>query len=79
MSEEKRGDGLLADKYEQLKIAVQDLLCELRIGPYGLEAMAKGYSPDYPGYEHLCLDSKTSKVLISKIVAQKLINAEVIK
>ena len=68
----------MSDKYEQLKVAVQDLLCELRIGPHGLMAMAEGYSPDYPGYKYPCLDTKHSKVLISKVVAQKLIDADVL-
>ena len=36
-------------KYNQLKIAVQDLLCELRIDEKCLATMSNGYAPDYPG------------------------------
>jgi len=38
-----------AHKYEQLKVAIQDLLAELRIDEDCLRVMADGYSPDYPG------------------------------
>jgi hypothetical protein len=67
-------------KYERLKTAVQDLLCELRIDSYSLKFMANGYSPDYPGAETIdkTIPDKSHtyfccKVQLSKIVAQKLL------
>jgi len=77
-----------ANKYEQLRVAVQDLLSELRIDEGCLRVMALGYSPDYPGGTakelmdnlkkiSLWKDSYC-KVQLSKVVAQKLIDAGVI-
>lgn len=63
---------------EALKVAVEDLLCELRIGRDDLAVMANGYAPNYPG----ALDvsgrgdslppASTCKVQISSVVAAKL-------
>lgn len=68
-------------KYEQLKVAVQDLLCELRIDEKCLGVMANGYSPDYPGAVDLAFGdvwkNPRCKVQLSAIVAQKLIDAGV--
>ena len=66
------------EDYAQLKVAVQDLLAELRIDEVALKIMARGYSPDYPGVSipdgwknPMC------KVQLSETVAQKLIAAGV--
>jgi len=62
------------NKYLHLVTAVQDLLEELRIDRKELEAMADGYSPDYPGVPSLHLDNKHHcKVQISAVVAKELI------
>ena len=69
--------------YEALKVAVQDLLCELRIDEKCLQVMANGYSPDYPGAPDCAVDEKWEnpccKVQLSRVVAQKLIAAGVQK
>ena len=69
-------------KYNQLRVAVQDLLCELRIDEHCLETMGNGYSPDYPGGVDLIIGEKWKnphcKIQISRVVAQKLINAGII-
>lgn len=53
-----------SEKYSQLEVAVQDLLCELRIGPDDLERMADGLSPSsYPS---------TNKIQLSQYVSFKL-------
>jgi len=59
-------------QYNQLKNAVQDLLCELRIRPQDLDAMVGGYSPDYPGGPGWNTGGSTCKVQLSQIVARKL-------
>lgn len=62
--------------YKQLDNAVKDLLAELRIDEKCLEAMANGYSPDYPGAVNLGSEEWVNphcKVQLSKVVAQKLI------
>jgi len=69
--------------YDQLHTAVCDLLAELRIDEPCLGVMAKGYSPDYPGVVFECPFKEAPslppticcKVQLSKVVAQKLINA----
>jgi len=63
------------EKYEQLKVAVQDLLAELRIDETCLELMAKGYSPDYPGVESSLECNPHCKIQLSQIVARKLLDA----
>jgi len=64
------------EKYEQLKVAVQDLLAELRIDETCLELMAKGYSPDYPGVKSTSgWDNPHCKIQLSQIVARKLLDA----
>jgi len=80
-------------KHKELKVAVEDLLLELRIGPAELRIMSHGYSPDYPG---MIQDENTgepvldnllnghskrrtySKVQLSQVVAKKLIAAGVL-
>ena len=57
---------------DQSKVAVQDLLAELRIPPATLKLMAKGYSPDYPG---MALPESYCKIQLSAVVATKLIEA----
>lgn len=67
--------------YRQLKVAVQDLLEELRISPACLETMANGYSPDYPGAnvnKNREWKNPYCKVQLSMVVAQKLIGAGII-
>ena len=70
------------DRYEKLRVAVQDLLSELRIDEECLKVMAKGYSPDYPGsIRQDLLKSWVNpycKVQLSSVVAQKLIGAGVL-
>jgi hypothetical protein len=73
----------MSDEYAQLKVAVQDLLSELRIDPRCLQIMAEGYSPDYPGsstwndeFEGTWTNPHC-KVQLSQVVAQKLIAAGV--
>lgn len=66
------------DKLVQLQVAVQDLLCELRIDETALKFMSRGYSPDYPGVLGKREHSSFPKVQLSAIVAQKLINAGVL-
>lgn len=73
--------GAIAQR-NRLRVAVQDLLSELRIDEVCLEVMANGYSPDYPGgrkltKENLAWENPHCKIQISKVVAQKLINAGV--
>lgn len=69
--------------YNQLLTAVQDLLMELRIDSTCLEVMANGYSPDYPGapdkQESDNWGNPHCKVQLSKVVAQKLLDAGVLK
>jgi len=79
-------------KHKELKVAVEDLLLELRIGPAELRIMSHGYSPDYPGMiqdkntgepvlDNLNGHSKRrtySKVQLSQVVAKKLIDAGVL-
>jgi hypothetical protein len=60
-----------------LLTAVQDLLCELRINPDELQAMAAGFSPDYPGQEYATADHARCRVQLSKTTAKKLLNAGV--
>lgn len=71
----------MTDRYDQLKVAVQDLLCELRIDEKCLQVMANGYSPDYPGapdcYTGEEWENPKCKVQISQVVASKLISAGV--
>jgi len=64
-------------KYEQLKVAVQDLLEELCIGPFGLDLMAKGESPNYPG-NSACIIAHPCKWQISSRVATKLLESGVL-
>ena len=63
-------------RYKSLQVAVQDLLCELRIDEKCLELMSNGYSPDYPGAMDLSegdkWDNPYCKIQISQVVAQKL-------
>jgi len=67
------------NKYEQLKVAVQDLLCELRIGEVSLRIMAKGYSPSYPGGPGMEVAKEPGNVVqISQVVAQKLLDAGIV-
>lgn len=67
-----------AHKFEPLKTAVEDLLCELRIDPTCLRIMARGYSPDYPGGPIPRQDENwvnpNPKVQLSKVVADKLLH-----
>ena len=69
-------------KFVQLRVAVQDLLCELRIDGVCLEVMARGYSPDYPGavgtYKDGVWKNPSCKMQLSRVVAQKLIDGGVI-
>jgi len=62
-----------------LAVAVQDLLCELRVDRKCLEIMANGYSPDYPGVPDCRVDEEWEnphpKVQISAVTAQKLLAA----
>ena len=60
------------DKYDQLQVATEDLLCELRIDEKALHTMATGYSPDYPG---VIPPSSMPKIQISAVVAGKLFDA----
>lgn len=84
-SEEKvdSPEGSFNAPYEQLKTAVQDLLCELRIDPTCLKIMAHGYAPDYPGWPDGAKpkdwENPFCKVQLSRVVAQKLINAGLTK
>lgn len=65
--------------FDQLQVAVQDLLTELRVEPSDLHAMAEGYSPDYPGGPNGELPSGSRcKIQISMVVANKLIGAKVL-
>ena len=65
--------------FDQLRVAIQDLLTELRVDPSDLHAMAEGYSPDYPGGPNGELPSMSRcKVQISMVVANKLIDADVL-
>jgi len=75
------------DPYVQLLNAVQDMLSELGITEVGLTCMADGYSPNYPGKiavdikgceKIIDMEDMNNKVQLSKVVAQKLINAGVI-
>ena len=62
--------------FDQLQIAVVDLLTELRVDPQDLRAMAEDYSPDYPGGPNGKTPSRsTCKVQISMVVANELIDA----
>ncbi len=67
--------------YKQLRVAVQDLLSELRIGPWELATMAKGYAPDYSGTlgpnGTVASAHSTCKIQISQVVASKLVAAGV--
>ena len=66
----------------KLKVAVQDLLAELRIGPAELKVMAKGYSPDYPGApfdKYLSRSADCCKIQLSQVVARKLVKAGVLE
>lgn len=75
---EKKVEELLSrsEALEALKVAVEDLLTELRIDEISLNAMAEGYSPDYPGSPlgDGKWDNPYCKVQLSKVVAQKLRN-----
>ena len=68
-----------AHKFEPLKTAVEDLLCELRIDPTCLRIMAMGYSPDYSGAPFVTPPNEkwvnpNPKVQLSKVVAEKLLH-----
>jgi len=76
----------MSDNYDRLKIAVQDLLSELRITPNGLAAMAEGFSPSYPGKINVSPSGaelnlhdtdRMNTINISKVVAVKLMDAGV--
>ena len=62
--------------YDLLRVAVQDLLIELRISPEQLEIMAGGCSPEYVQFSR-GINKPTCKVQISQMVARKLIDANV--
>ena len=69
------------EKHEQLQASIQDLLCELGICTASLKIMASGYSPYYPGCPDVGVERDADlhpRVQISKVVAQKLINAGVV-
>ena len=81
MNDDKESLG--GGKFQQLCVAVQDLLCELRIDEVCLKLMAEGYSPDYPGPGLPCApgvgwENPHCKVQLSEVVAQKLIDGGVI-
>ena len=59
---------------DALKVAVEDLLSELRISPAELEIMAWGYAPDYPGVLPKGGYSNC-KVQLSTVTARKLFEA----
>lgn len=68
---------------EQFQVAIQDLLSELRIDATCLVVMAKGYSPDYPGAVDWPAGDPRWKnpycrVQLSKVVAEKLVEAGVL-
>jgi len=69
------------DKYEQLRVATQDLLCELNIRPSFLRLMAKGYSPSYPGTPETEKWEvyPSHKVQLSQVVANKLLDAGILE
>lgn len=63
---------LVSEKYDRLRVAVQDLLIELRITPSDLEDMANGFNPN------MCLDCqdfRSNRIQISQYVAKKLCDA----
>ena len=71
------------NKYNQLKVSIQDLLCELRIDEKCLKTMANGFSPDYPGGVDLAIGDKWEnphcKIQISQIVSRNLIDAGILE
>lgn len=63
---------LVSEKYDRLRVAVQDFLLELRITPGDLEKMANGLSPDMC---HDFQDFHSNRIQISQNVAKKLCDA----
>ena len=77
-----KGRDLEKQRAERFQVAAQDLLSELRIDPYCLKVMSRGYCPDYPGAGGMPVTDSQWKnpycrVQLSKFVAEKLIAAGV--
>jgi hypothetical protein len=85
--DEIKTDTKVDDPYQQLLVAVQDLLCELKITDIGLVCMSEGTSPCYPGKVMCEVNGENKpvtshdtlhKIQLSGVTARKLVAAGVI-